>query len=299
MFYFLLHFIFVFFLLFSDNLHADDKKKIITYEVGKPYKIKKKWYYPKNDLNYNEIGIASVNTKKNDTKTKNGEIFSNTRVLAKHNTLALPTIVRVTNLKNGYAINVRINDRGPKNNFRIIELSKKTANYLKIENKALVNVKVISDLSIQEQNNIKRNEVSKYTNDNLEKNVALGKEKVESENLLTNKNKKKEEIKEFIQIDATNKKKLKLNFRKITIEPYYLRINITKFRKFKDASELKIKMKPIYDKILISLGLFDGQKYYKVTTVPVRNLNEAEYILKVIHKKGFNNAKLFIENKKK
>ena len=95
------------------------------------------------------------------------------------------------------------------------------------------------------------------------------------------------------------KKKLKLNFRKITIEPYYLRINITKFRKFKDASELKIKMKPIYDKILISLGLFDGQKYYKVTTVPVRNLNEAEYILKVIHKKGFNNAKLFIENKKK
>ena len=229
----------------------------------------------------------------------NGEIFSNTRVLAKHNTLALPTIVRVTNLKNGYAINVRINDRGPKNNFRIIELSKKTANYLKIENKALVNVKVISDLSIQEQNNIKGNEVSKYTNDNLEKNVALGKEKVESENLLTNKNKKKEEIKEFIQIDATNKKKLKLNFRKITIEPYYLRINITKFRKFKDASELKIKMKPIYDKILISLGLFDGQKYYKVTTVPVRNLNEAEYILKVIHKKGFNNAKLFIENKKK
>ena len=299
MFYFLLHFIFVFFHLFSDNLHADDKKKIITYEVGNPYKIKKKWYYPKNDLNYNEIGIASVNTKKNDTKTKNGEIFSNTRVLAKHNTLALPTIVRVTNLKNGYAINVRINDRGPKNNFRIIELSKKTANYLKIENKALVNVKVISDLSIQEQNNIKGNEVSKYTNDNLEKNVALGKEKVESENLLTNKNKKKEEIKEFIQIDATNKKKLKLNFRKITIEPYYLRINITKFRKFKDASELKIKMKPIYDKILISLGLFDGQKYYKVTTVPVRNLNEAEYILKVIHKKGFNNAKLFIENKKK
>ena len=114
--------------------------------------------------------------------------------MAKHNTLALPTVVRVTNLKNGYAINVRINDRGPKNNFRIIELSKKTANYLKIENKALVNVKVISDLSIQEQNNIKRNEVSKYTNDNLEKNVALGKEKVESENLLTNKNKKKEEI---------------------------------------------------------------------------------------------------------
>ena len=56
-------------------------------------------------------------------------------IFAKHKTLALPTIVRITNLYNGYSINVRINDRGPKNNFRIIELTKKTASYLKIKNK--------------------------------------------------------------------------------------------------------------------------------------------------------------------
>ena len=42
---------------------------------------------------------------------------------------------------------------------------------------------------------------------------------------------------------------------------------------------------------------FLNQKYYKVTTVPIKNLKEAEYILSVIHKKGFNNAKLFIERK--
>ena len=67
--------------------------------------------------------------QKKDRKTKNGEIFSNKKILAKHKTLALPTIVRVTNLDNGYSINVRINDRGPRNNFRILELSKKAAKY--------------------------------------------------------------------------------------------------------------------------------------------------------------------------
>ena len=35
-------------------------------------------------------------------------------------------------------------------------------------------------------------------------------------------------------------------------------------------------MKPIYDKILISLNLINNQKYYKVTTVPINNLQEAE-----------------------
>ena len=56
-------------------------------------------------------------------------------------------------------------------------------------------------------------------------------------------------------------------------------------------------MKPIYGKILISLDLLNGQKYYKVTTVQIKTLNEAELILSVIHKKGFNNAKFFIERK--
>ena len=66
-----------------------------------------------------------------------------------------------------------------------------------------------------------------------------------------------------------------------------------------DYENLKEKMKPIHDKILISLSLLNGQKYYKVTTVPIKNLKEADYFLSVIQKNGFNNAKLFIERKKK
>ena len=42
----------------------------------------------------------------------------------------------------------------------------------------------------------------------------------------------------------------------------------------------------------------NGQKYYKLTTIPINDLKEAEKILSIIHKKGFKNAKLFIERKK-
>ena len=296
---FFLFFVIIFIIFFNYTSFAESIESNIKYEVGKSYKIKGKWYYPKNNLDYREIGIASVNSNKKENKTKNGEIFSNKEIVAKHKTLALPTIARITNLYNGYSINVRINDRGPKNNFRIIELSKKTADYLKIDTKGLVEVKVISVLTMKEQRKLKEINSIKYNKENLEKDAALEKKIVKTENLMDKKKEKKKfEKKEYVNLkDSKENEKLKLNYKKSKIPPYYLRIDITKFKNFKDAANLKKKMKPIYDKILISLSLLNNQKHYKVTTVPIKNLKEAEYILSVIHKKGFNNAKFFIERK--
>jgi len=293
----LLFFVIIFIIFFNYTSFTESIESNIKYEVGKSYKIKGKWYYPKNNLDYREIGIASVNSNKKENKTKNGEIFSNKEIVAKHKTLALPTIARITNLYNGYSINVRINDRGPKNNFRIIELSKKTADYLKIDTKGLVEVKVISVLTMKEQRKLKEINSIKYNKENLEKDAALEKKIVKTENLM-DKKKEKFEKKKYVNLkDSKENEKLKLNYKKSKIPPYYLRIDITKFKNFKDAANLKKKMKPIYDKILISLSLLNNQKHYKVTTVPIKNLKEAEYILSVIHKKGFNNAKFFIERK--
>ena len=289
--------IFSIFIIYSSS--AEDEENKITYKVGDSYKIKGKWYYPKNNLDYHEIGIASVNLIKKDHKTKNGELFSNDKVHGKHKTLALPTIVRITNLYNGYSINVRINDRGPKNNFRILELSKKTANYLKIKNKGLVEIKVVPNLTMQEQTKLKGENLTKNSNENLEENIALGKEEVVIEDLM-NKKKIKNKIKSNDNFKESNEEEgVKLNYKKSRVSPYYLRINITKFKKFEDARDLKEKMKPIYDKILISLSLINGQKYYKVTTIPINSLEEAEKILKVTYKNGLNNTKLFIETRKK
>ena len=292
---FFLFFVAIYFILFSYPTVAKDTEPTIKYEVGKPYKIKGKWYYPSNNFDYKEIGIVSVNLEKRDKKTQNGEIFSNKEILAKHKTLALPTIVRVTNLVNGYSINLRINDRGPRNNFRILELSKRAAKYLKIKDRGLVEIKIVEDLTLQEQNLLN----NKYSDVNLEKDIALGKEVVKTENLL-NKNEQESKKKDkVVSKDSKIKKKLKINLKKTRVSPYYLKINITKFKNFEDASNLKKKLKPINNKILISLGLLNGQKYYKVTTVPIKTLDEAEKILRIIQKKGFNNAKLFIERKKR
>ena len=113
------------------------------YKVGKPYQIAGVWYYPKADYEYRETGIASwYGPKFHGKPTANGEIFDMNEVSAAHRTLPLPSIVRVTNLDNGRAINVRVNDRGPFAHGRIIDLSRRAAQLLGFEQQGTAPVQV-------------------------------------------------------------------------------------------------------------------------------------------------------------
>ncbi len=89
------------------------------YEVfGDRYEVKK------SSLGYVEVGIASwYGQKFQGRKTSNGEIFDMYIASAAHKGLPIPTMVRVTNLDNGRKIEVRVNDRGPFHDDRIIDLS--------------------------------------------------------------------------------------------------------------------------------------------------------------------------------
>ena len=71
----LLYFLIIFLISLNHSSFAENIENEIKYEVGKPYKIKDKWHYPKNDLNYIEIGIASVNSKKKKKKHKMEKFF--------------------------------------------------------------------------------------------------------------------------------------------------------------------------------------------------------------------------------
>lgn len=75
-------------------------------------------------------------------KTACGEIFRNADFTAAHRTLPFHTFVRVTNLRNDLSISVRINDRGPFVNNRIIDLSEAGARRIGSYNKGLAPVKV-------------------------------------------------------------------------------------------------------------------------------------------------------------
>jgi rare lipoprotein A len=65
-----------------------------------------------------------------DGKTASGELFSPHKLTAAHRTLPFGTMVRVTNLRNGKTVVVRINDRGPFTKGRIIDLSPAAAQLL-------------------------------------------------------------------------------------------------------------------------------------------------------------------------
>lgn len=76
-------------------------------------------------------GIASYyHSKFNGRKTATGEIFSNKHLTAANNFLKLGTIVKVTNVKNGKSVIVKINDRMNIRNRRLIDLSQAAASKL-------------------------------------------------------------------------------------------------------------------------------------------------------------------------
>lgn len=92
---------------------------------------------------YKERGTASWYGKKfHGYRTSNGEIYDMYSMSAAHKTLPLPTYAKVTNLKNGKSVIVKINDRGPFHEDRIIDLSYAAASKLGVLNKGTADVEV-------------------------------------------------------------------------------------------------------------------------------------------------------------
>ncbi len=114
-----------------------------TYKIGSPYQIDGVTYVPHVDYNYSETGIASwYGPQFHGNRTADGEAFDMNSISAAHRTLPLPSMVRVTNLENGRALNVRVNDRGPFARGRIIDLSRRAAQLLGFEKKGTAMVRV-------------------------------------------------------------------------------------------------------------------------------------------------------------
>ncbi|MGE5203425.1 MAG: septal ring lytic transglycosylase RlpA family protein [Acidobacteriota bacterium] len=130
------------------------------YKVGKPYQVDGIWYYPHEDLSYDETGIASwYGEAFHGRYTANGEIFDLNGLTAAHHTLPLPTIVQVTNLENGRSLTLRVNDRGPFARGRIIDVSRQAAQLLGFEKQgtAKVHVRLLEPETLEAQAVARRN----------------------------------------------------------------------------------------------------------------------------------------------
>src|SRR5437588_12423528 len=135
----------------GDNHHR-------RFRVGQPnytvaaYQVNGVWYHPKADYNYDETGTASWYGPGFDGKpTSDGEIYDMNQLSAAHKTLPLPSVVQVTNLQNGRALQLRVNDRGPFIDGRLIDLSRRAAQLLGFEGVGMapVRVRILKDESIQ------------------------------------------------------------------------------------------------------------------------------------------------------
>ena len=112
-------------------------------KVGGPYVVFGKTYYPRDDPSYDERGIASWYGPGFHAKsTANGEVYNQDDVTAAHKTLPMPSWVEVTNLDNGRQLVVRVNDRGPFVDGRIIDLSRRSAQLLGVDQVGLARVRV-------------------------------------------------------------------------------------------------------------------------------------------------------------
>ena len=87
-------------------------------------------------------GVAAICTQAG--MTASGERFAPAQLTAAHRTLPFGTMVRVTNIRNGRSVVVRINDRGPFNKQRIIDVSPAAAKQLQFSGLTLVTLDVVS-----------------------------------------------------------------------------------------------------------------------------------------------------------
>src|SRR3982074_3305011 len=114
-----------------------------TYRVGKPYTVGGQVYVPEEDTDYRAEGMASwYGDDFHGRLTANGEVFDMGSLTAGPPPLPMPSYARVTNLRNGKSLIVRVNDRGPYHGNRLIDVSNKAAELLDFKGKGVARVRV-------------------------------------------------------------------------------------------------------------------------------------------------------------
>lgn len=111
--------------------------------LGSPFQVGNVTYTPADVTSYDEVGYASwYGAEFQGRNTANGEVFMSSAITGAHKTLPMPSYVEVTALDTGRTILVRVNDRGPFANDRLIDLSEGAAKQLGITQQGVAGVRV-------------------------------------------------------------------------------------------------------------------------------------------------------------
>ncbi len=112
------------------------------FTVGNPYQAGGEWRYPRVFDSYDVTGLAEVLPPDYGGLTSDNEVYDAQALAAASPVLQLPCIVTVTNLVNGYTMDVRVNERGPADPGRILAVTPRVAQALGFPDGGVVEVEV-------------------------------------------------------------------------------------------------------------------------------------------------------------
>ncbi len=271
-------------------------------KVGKPYQVDSIWYYPKDQPNYQETGIASwYGEPFHGRRTANGAIYDMNQLTAAHKTLPMPTDVRVTNLENGRSIVVTVNDRGPFVHGRIIDLSRRSAQLLGIVQKGTAKVRVEMANPVNE--NIRYLAKAETTQEEKDKVTAAPNGKVKSASLAPPKNietapaPKTEKLPQPVESKPIGVQQNKAGGEVISLQPVApteIYIQAGAFIDFNNANKLTARLSSL-GPAKVSQVLVNGQDFYRVRVGPVYGVEEADALLAKLLNSGHTEARIIIE----
>ena len=268
------------------------------YKVGNPYQIAGKWYYPERDLRYDKTGIASWYGDQFAGKlTANGEIFDPELVSAAHNTLPMPSVVRVTNLDNGKSLVVRVNDRGPYVTGRIIDMSRAGARLLgfKDEGIAKVRVQMLTEQSLRLEKLAKEGQFPLLAENNksvVPKTIAVSKPAVSLKAKTTRAAAQKpKSSSSAVELLASSRGINVLETEPIKTEIW---IQIGAFHSETNAQNLIEKFTELSNGTIFQISK-DGRMLYRARLGPLSSVNEADLLLDKILQRGFDGAEIVVD----
>ena len=262
------------------------KKKIISktnkipfYFIGDSYFIEGVEYIPKEDYSYNETGLASFyGSQLHGQRTINNEYNKVTELLARHKTLPLPSVVKITNLDNGLSVAVRVNDRGPQNNARIIQVSRKVSQLLRFykQKTARVRVEILTDPS-------KQLKIVTESMNNPDFNITMPSAPTEEVTITDLDNSLEDESK----INSIYEQPIEIGFEKVTKTELF--VKISGFKSYQDAQNINNQINEDLEVIMQK-----DEEGYNVLFGPMLE-PEADNLFQILVGKGYNNTEIIIK----
>lgn len=275
-----------------------------TYKVGKPYQVAGVWYYPREDFDYDETGIASwYGPNFHGKLTANGEVFDQNAVSAAHKTLPLPSVVRVTNLDNGRSLVVRLNDRGPFVNGRVIDLSRRASQLLGFEANGTARVRV---QVMGEESRVLAGKAMPDAASREPKVAAAPRESVTAESLppIGSKEKPRPMLasatpnpsaqRAALAAERTERELATQEIQQVAVKPTSLYVQAGAFSRHDNALRLQARLSPVGKPAIHQVSL-KGQTIYRVRFGPLTNVEEADRLLDAVIASGQQDAKVVVD----